>query len=138
MADTARSLCIHRKTGSSGMAIHCEAQHCISQHWDFNALASNLWIPLFPTAEEDLQWWTTAHNVLRVAPVTPTEPDTELFTGALNICWGPHWNALTVSGVWTTTQKTLHHQLDLEAIHRAMLHWLRKLISQVAALIFPI
>ena len=25
-----------------------EAQHCISQHWDFDALTSNLWIPLSP------------------------------------------------------------------------------------------
>ena len=63
----------------------CEAQHCISQHWDFNALTSNLWIPFFFVAEEDIQWWTSAHNVLRVAPVTPTEPDTQLFTDALNI-----------------------------------------------------
>ena len=38
-----------------------------------STLTCNLWIPLFPTAEEDLQWWTSAHNVLRVAPVTPTE-----------------------------------------------------------------
>ena len=40
MADPTLSLCVHRKTGSSGMAAHCEAQHCISQHWDFNALTS--------------------------------------------------------------------------------------------------
>ena len=65
VADPAQSLCVHRKTGSSGMATHCEAQHCISQHWDFNALTSNLWIPLFSTAEEDIQWWMSAHNVER-------------------------------------------------------------------------
>ena len=47
-----------------------EAQHCISQHWDFDALTSNLWIPLSPSAEEDLQWWKSANNVLRGAPVT--------------------------------------------------------------------
>ena len=54
---------------------------------------------------DDLQWWTSAHNVLRVAPVTPTEPDTQLFTDALNIDRGPHWTALTVPGVGTTTEK---------------------------------
>ena len=71
-----------------------EAQHCISQHWDFDALTSNL-IPLPPPpAEEDLQWWKSAHNVLRGAPVTLTEPDTQLFTDASNIGWGAHWNAL--------------------------------------------
>ena len=42
-----------------------EAQHCISQHWDFNVLTSNLWIPLSPTAEKYFQWWKSAHNVLR-------------------------------------------------------------------------
>ena len=49
-----------------------EAQHCISQHWDFNVLTSNLWIHLSPTVEEDFQWWKSAHNVLREDPVTPT------------------------------------------------------------------
>ena len=43
-----------------------------SQHWDFNVLSSNLSIPLSPTADEDLQWWKSAHNVLRGVPVTPT------------------------------------------------------------------
>ena len=106
-----------------------EAQHCTSQHWDFDALTSNLWIPL-PPAEEDLQWWKSAHNVLRGAPVTQTAPDTQLFTDASNIGWGARWNALTVSGVWTTTEKTLHiNVLELEAIHRAMLHWMRKLMG---------
>ena len=82
----------------------------------------------FPTAEEDLQWWTSAHNVLRGATVTLTGPDIQLFTDASNIGWGAQWHTLTVSGVWTTTEKTLHiNVLELEAIQRAMLHWLRKL-----------
>ena len=59
-----------------------EAQHCISQHWEFDTLTSNFWIPLSPTVEEDLQWWKSAHIVLRGAPVTLTEPDTQLFTEA--------------------------------------------------------
>ncbi|KAK2179293.1 hypothetical protein NP493_497g00005 [Ridgeia piscesae] len=76
-------------------------------------------------AEEGLQWLTSAHNVLRVAPVTPTEPDTRLFS------WGAHWNALTVSDVWTTIEKTLLHinMLNLEAINRVTLHWLQKLMG---------
>ena len=94
------------------------------------SITSNLWIPLSPQAEEDLQWWKSAHNVLRGAPVILTEPDTQLFTDASNIGWGAHWNTLTVSGVWTTIEKTLHiNVLELEAIHRAMLHWLRKLMG---------
>ena len=123
VADPARSLSVHSKTGSSGTATLCETLHCISQHWYFNALTSILWIPLFPTAEEDVHWWTSAHNVLRIAPVTPTESDTQFFTDALNIGWGARWNALTVSDVWTTTDKALHiNRLNLEAIHRAIPH----------------
>ena len=131
VADPARSLCVHRKNGSSQGRLHTrEAQHCISQHWDFNVLTSNLWIPLSPKVEEDFQWRKSAHNVLMGAPVTPTELDTQLFTDASNIGWGAHWNALMVSGVWTTTEKTLHiNVLELEAIYKAMLHWLRKLMG---------
>ena len=55
-------------------------------------------------------------------PSYSDKPDTQLFTDASNIGWGAHWNALTVSGVWTNTKKTLHiNVLELEAIHRAML-----------------
>ena len=55
---------------------------------------------------------------------------TQLFIDASNIGWGANWNALMVSGVWITTKKTLHiNVLELEAIHRAMLHWLRKLMG---------
>jgi len=57
-----------------------KAQHCISQDWEFVTLTSNLWIPLSPPAEEDLQWWKSTQIVLRGAPVTLTEPDTQLFT----------------------------------------------------------
>ena len=123
VADPALSLCV-----SLGRLHTCEAHNCISQHWDFNVLTSNSWIHLSSTVEKDFQWWKSAHNVLRGAPVTPTESDTQLFTAASNIGWGALWNALTVSGVWTTTEKTLHiNVLELEATHRAMLHWLRKL-----------
>ena len=130
VVDPARSLASREKMVPLGRLHTRKAQHCISQHWDFNVLTNNFWIPLSPMAEEDFQWWKSAHNVLRGAPVTPTEPNTQLFTDALNIGWGAHWNALTVSGVWTTTEKTLHiNALELEAIHRAMLHWLRMLMG---------
>ncbi|KAK2191264.1 hypothetical protein NP493_56g01013 [Ridgeia piscesae] len=67
------------------------------------------------------------------SPSYPDKPDTQLFTDASKIGWGAQWNALTMSGVWTTTEKTLHtNVLELEAIHRAMLHWLRKLMGLTA------
>ena len=65
VADPVRSICVHKKMVSLGWLHTHEAQHCISQHWDFNVLTSNLWIHLSPTAEEDFQWWKSAHNVLR-------------------------------------------------------------------------
>ena len=64
------------------------------------------------------------------SPSYPDKPDTQLFTDASNIGWGAHWNALTVSSIRTTTEETHHiNVLELEAIHRAMLHWLRKLMG---------
>ena len=120
-ADPARSLCVHRKKYFSGTAAHPR-----SPTLHFQQLVDTS----FPTAQEDFQWWKSAHNVLSGVPVTPTEPDTQLFTDASNIGWGSYWNALVVSGLWTTTEKTLHiNVLELEAIHRAMLHWLRKLMG---------
>ena len=68
------------------------------------------------------------------SPSYPDKPDTQLFMDASNIGWGAHWNALTLSGVWITTEKTLHiNVLKLEAIHRAMLHWLMGLTVLVAS-----
>ena len=127
LADPTRSLCVHRKMVPLGRLHTREARYCISRHWHFNVLTSNLWIPLSPTAEEDFQWWKSAHNVLRGASVTPIEPDTQLFTDASNIGWGAHLNALTVSGVWTTTEKTLHiNVLELEAIHHECFNIMRE------------
>ena len=65
VADPARSLASTEKMVPLGRLHTCETQHCVSQHWDFNVLTSNLWIPLSPTAEEDFQWWKSAYHVLR-------------------------------------------------------------------------
>ena len=79
-------------------------------------------------ADEDLQRWMPGHNVLMGAWVIPKDPDAYLFTDASNIGWGAHWNSLTVSGVWLTTEKALHiNVLELEAVHLTMLHWLKQL-----------
>ena len=127
VADPARSLCGHRKIGSSGMATHQRSPTLHLSMLGFRCFNQQFVDTSFPPAGEDLQWWKSAHNVLRGAPITPTEPNTQLFIAASNIGWGAHWNALTVSGLWTTTEKTLHiNVLELEAIYRAMLHWLRK------------
>ena len=124
-------LCVHKTNGSSGTAAHLRSPTLHLSTLGFQCFNQHLWIPVSPMAEEDFQWWKSAHNVLGAA-VTQTEPDTQLFTDASNIGWGAHWNALTVSGVWTTTEKTLHiNVLELEAIHRAMLHWLRKLMGLI-------
>ena len=125
-----RSLCVHIKNGSSGTAAHPRSPTLHLSTLGFQCFNQQLVDSLSPTAKEDFQWWKSAHNVLRGAPVTPIEPDTQLFTDASNIGWGTHWNASTVSGVWTTTEKTHHiNVLELVAIHRAILHWLRKLMG---------
>ena len=64
---------------------------------------------------------------------SPSYPDRtrhSVVHGCIEHQLGSTLNALTVSGVCTTTEKTLHiNVLELEAIHRAMLHWLRKLMG---------
>ena len=48
--------------------------------------------------------------------VTPKDPDTQLFTDASSIGLGAHWDTLTVSGVWSKQEKTLHiNVLELKA-----------------------
>ena len=112
MADPARSLCVHRKNCSSGTAAaHPRSPTLHLSTLGFQCFNQQLVDTSFPHAEE-------------------TEPYTQLFTDASNIGWGAHWNAITVSGIWTTTEITLHiNGLEFEAIHRAMLHWLRKLMG---------
>ena len=63
------------------------------------------------------------------SPSYPNRTRHSVFTGASNIGWGAHWMEC-IDGVWTTTKITLHiNVLELEAIHRAKLHWLRKLMG---------
>ena len=71
VADPARSLASIEKMIPLGRLHTREAQHCISQHCDFNVLTSNLWIPLSPTAEEDFQWWNSA----QCSDGSPSYPD---------------------------------------------------------------
>ena len=71
VADPAQSLVSTEKMVPVGRLHIREAQHCMSQHWDFNVLTSNLLIPLFPTAEEDFQWWKSA----QCSEGSPSYPD---------------------------------------------------------------
>ena len=87
VADPALSLCGHRETGSSRTAAHPRSPTLHLSTLGFQCFNQKLWIPLSSMAQEELQWWMSAHNVLTGAPVTPTEPDTQLFTDASNIGW---------------------------------------------------
>ena len=40
-----------------------EAQHCISQRWDFDALTSNLWIPLSPPSRRKISNGGSQHTM---------------------------------------------------------------------------
>ena len=71
MEDPARSLASTKKMVPLGRLHIREAQHCISQHWDFNVLTSNLLIPHSPTVEEDFQWWKS----VQCSEGSPNYPD---------------------------------------------------------------
>ena len=119
MADAAPSVCCNTETSSSALCLPTLV---------FQSINENLWIPLFPLAKGELIWWMSGHNILRGSRVTPKDSDTQLFTDALSIDWGAHWDTLTGSDVWSQQEKTLHiNVLELKAIQQAMLHWLRQL-----------
>ena len=64
-----------------------EAQHCISQHWDFNVLTSNLWIPLFPHGGGRFPIVEVSTQCSEGSPSYSDKPHTQLFTNASNIGW---------------------------------------------------
>ena len=84
MADPVRFVCGNREILVPLVCLHtCEAQHCMSQHWDFNPSTSDMWIPISSAADEDLQWWMLGHNVRIGDRVIPKYPDPQWFTYAL-------------------------------------------------------
>ena len=107
MADPARSLCVHRKNGFFGTAAHPRSPTLHLSTLGFQCFNKQLVDTSFPHGGGRFPMVEVSTQCSEGAPVTPTEPDTQLFTDASNIGWGALWNALTVSGVWTTTDKTL-------------------------------
>ena len=92
----------HNQATVVGQGGQSATRQSLPAHCDFDVSTSNLWIRLSPMAEEDLQRWTSAHNVLRGGPVT------------------------LVISVWTTTEKTLHINavmLFAFAIQPHYTHW---------------
>ena len=123
-------LCVHRKNGSFGMAAHQQSPTLHLSTLGFQCFNQQFVDTSFPHGGGRFPMVEISTQCSEGSPSYPDKTDTRLFTDALNIGWGAHWNALTVSGVWTTTEKTLHtNVLELEAIHRAMIHWLRKLMG---------
>ena len=90
VADPAWSLASTEKMVALGRLHIRKAQHCISQHWDFNVLTSNLWIRLSPTAEEDFQWWKSA----QCSEGSPSYPDRTRHS-VVHGCIG-HWLGSTL------------------------------------------
>ena len=60
----------------------------------FQSIKQQMWIPISPAADEDLQWWISGHDVPMGARVIPKDPDAHLFTDVSNIGWGAHWELL--------------------------------------------
>ena len=91
-----------------------EAQHCISQHWDFNVLTSNLWI-LFPPPRRKISNGGNQHIMFCGEPQLPRQTRHSVVHGCTEHRQGSTLECLMVSGVWTTTEKTLHtNVLELE------------------------
>ena len=127
VADPARSLCVHRENGSTGMAAHARSPTLHLSTLGFQCLTNNLWIPLSPMAEEDFQRWKSAHDVLRGAPVTLTNQTlscSRMHRTSAGEHIGMHWWC----PVYRQHRENTSHQRTRVRSHtqRAMLHWLRK------------
>ena len=122
VADPNRSLCVHRQNGSSGTAAHPRSLALHLSTLGFQCFNQQLVDASFPHGGGRFPMVEVSTQCSEGSPNYPDKPDTRLFTDASNISWGTHWNALTVFGVWTTTEKTLYtNVLELEATLRKLM-----------------
>jgi len=74
--------------------------------------------------EEDLAWWTSQRNVGTGRPFQDPRPLVSFNTDASLSGWGAVLGTLSTSGQWTEEEAQRHiNWLELEAVHRAILHW---------------
>ena len=119
-----------------------EAQHCISQILGFQSVNKQHVDPHFPCSRRRSTMVDVGTQCSDGSSVIPKDPDKYLFTDASNIGRGAHWNSLTVSSVWSMTEKALHISLlELEAVQLTVLHWLKQLTGLtvlVASIVNPV
>ena len=120
-------LCVHRQMVPLGWLHTREAQHCISQHWDFNVLTRTCGYFFPPRRRKISNGGSLSTQCSEGSPSYPDRTRHSVVHGCIEHRLGSTLECIDRAGVWTTTEITLHiNVLELEAIHRAMLHWLRK------------
>ena len=78
-------------------------------------------IPCSAILKKHLIWWKNPKNVLICCPLHAEEHNLLLFTDASVKGWGAHLRDLTVSGLWSDTEASLHiNILKLKAVFLAI------------------
>ena len=89
-------------------------------HWKYPQ-SLDIQIPCSEILKRHLTWWKDPNNVLVGCPLHAEEHNLLLFTDAFDKGWGAHLGNLTVSGIWSDTETSLHvNILELKAVFLAI------------------
>ena len=95
----------------------------LKRHWHV-PMSLNRSIPWTPQAKKAAAWWVDPDNVLIRSPLHPKDHEVLLFTDASNEGWGCQLGDLSVSGLWSETEKHLHiNLLELKAVLLSLKHF---------------
>lgn len=84
---------------------------------------------------QDLLWWLDVENLNRGQSLQTVLPELSLHSDASSLGWGASLLHLTVSGVWSPQEETLHiNLLELRAIKLALMHFVQEVRGRAVAL----
>ena len=95
-------------------------QWYLKNHWKFPQ-SLDLKIPVKISLLKHLRWWEDQLNLMKGAPLHPTEHNVLIFTDASQKGWGAHLGNLSLSGLWKPQETNLHiNLLELKAVVLAL------------------
>ena len=106
-------------------------QRALSQRWSPAALSWDHVIQLGPWFLEVTEQWLNLVWLRTGVPIVFPAHQLELYTDASNHGWGAHVLEHSAAGVWPPAQRGAHiNQLEMEAVHMALLSFLEVLSGQ--------
>ena len=100
------------------------------KHWKPSTMSLNCQIPYETQLQNHLQWWLDKSNLLKGEGLINQESDLVLTTDASKLGYGAHLENHLFQGEWSQEEKKWHiNNLELEAVFRAIKHFLPKLVG---------